>query len=267
MMYGREKAASETDWKRKLGYTVLGELHIPGRLRIWHVIKELRRLGLWANRPLRVLDAGGGEGAFAYYAARRFPAWRIVIGDNAPDTLHRGHQMKKAFGLDNLEIREIDLLRYDETSAYDLVICSDVLEHIVDDQTVVTNLGRALKPGAPAVFTSPSTPQPRHLDIAVRHERKIGFTMADLGHVREGYSEADFRRIFERAGLVADNVRYTFGRFGLFMYDIFFVTGDSRPNPLLFAGLFPFYMALSALDVTVPTRHGAAILGVARRPQ
>jgi hypothetical protein len=59
MIYGTEKAAGETDWKRRLGYSLLGEMHIPGRLRIWHVFREMRRLGYWSNRPLTLLHAGG----------------------------------------------------------------------------------------------------------------------------------------------------------------------------------------------------------------
>ena len=58
----------------------------------------------------------------------------------------------------------------------------------------------------------------------------------------------------------------TYGPFGTLMFDIFFVTGDSRPNPLVFAALFPFYLGLSALDLWSPSKTGAAILGVARKP-
>src|SRR6266481_2948504 len=47
MVYGREKAWGESDPKRRLGYQLFGELHVPGRLRSWHVMKELRRRGLW----------------------------------------------------------------------------------------------------------------------------------------------------------------------------------------------------------------------------
>ncbi|HEY7699442.1 MAG TPA: hypothetical protein VIE88_13555, partial [Vicinamibacteria bacterium] len=45
----------------------------------------------------------------------------------------------------------------------------------------------------------------------------------------------------------------------------FFVTGDSKPNPLVYALLFPLYMALSALDLWLPASHGAAILGVGQK--
>jgi len=266
MLYGSEKAAAETDWKRAIGYRLLGELHVPGRLRIWHVIAELRRLGLWANRPLRVLDAGGGEGAFSYHAARRFPAWTVVVADNEPRTLERGRRIKAALKLDNLEVREADLLRLEDEEAYDVAVCSDVLEHIHEDGRVVEGLARALKPGGVVILTSPSVPQPEHLAIVARHEKKIGFTPADYGHVRQGYSVEDFTRILGQAGLQVEDVRTIFGRFGLLMFDVFFVMGDSRPHPVGFALLFPFYMALSGLDLAFPGRGGAGMLGTGRKP-
>jgi 2-polyprenyl-3-methyl-5-hydroxy-6-metoxy-1,4-benzoquinol methylase len=266
MLYGTEKAAGEADWKRRLGYRLFGEMHVPGRLRIWHVIKELRRLGLWRNRPLALLDAGGGEGAFAYYAARRFPAWTVVVADNEAHTLERGRRIQSVLGLRNLRVLEADLLRMDEENAYDVIICSDVLEHIEDDERVVRNLARALRPGGHVILTSPGVPQPKHLPIVAWREKRIGFSAADYGHVRQGYSDSDLARILRAAKLEVDRIRWTFGRFGTVMFDVFFVTGDSRPNPAVYALLFPFYMGLSLLDVTLPIRHGAGILGVGRRP-
>lgn len=264
-MYGTEKAAGETCWQRRVGYRLLGELHVPGRLRIWHIVKELRRLGLWRPDAISVLDAGGGEGAFAYYLARHFPSWKVVVADNEQATLERGRRIRAALGLQNLEVREADLLAFDVDGKFDVVVCSDVLEHIEDDQRVVTNLAAALRTGGILILTSPSVPQPKHLSLVAWRERRIGFAPVDYGHVRQGYSEADVERLFATAGLATERIRRTFGPCGTLMFDLFFVTGDSRPNPLVFAALFPLYMVLSAMDVTLPYKTGAAILGSARK--
>jgi SAM-dependent methyltransferase len=265
-MYGREKRWGESDWRRRLGYAVLGELHIPGRLRSWHVIRQLRRRGLWDPRPRALYDAGGGEGAFAFYLARRFPAWRVVVGDNEPRTIARALRIKRRLGLENLEVREVDLREPGDEAEYDVVICADVLEHIEEDAQVVKHLGHALKPGGILLVTSPSVPQPRHLPLVAWRERRIGFHPTDYGHVRPGYSETSLAHLFTEAGLESETIRFTFGACGTLMFDLFFASGDSRPNPLLYAALFPVYLGLSALDLTLPGRRGAAILGVARRP-
>lgn len=265
-MFGWEKAYGEPDWLRRWGYRLLGELHVPGRLRVWHIIKELRRLGLWVPRRLALLDAGGAEGAFAYSVARQFPTWTVVLVDNETQALERGRHIKTALGLDNLDIREADLCALEEDGAYDVVVCSDVLEHIEKDDVAVKRLARALKHAGVLILTSPSVPQPRHLSLVDRRERRIGFKPEDYGHVRQGYSADSLRRIMENAGLDVQEIRWTFGCCGTLMFDLFFSTGDSRPNPLVYMGLFPLYMVLSALDVVMPVRYGAAILGVARKP-
>ncbi|MGH9318287.1 MAG: class I SAM-dependent methyltransferase [Vicinamibacteria bacterium] len=265
-IYGREKAWGERHPLRRWGYLLLGELHIPGRLRIWHIIRQLKRLGLWQRRSLSVLDAGGGEGAFAYYLARRFPGWKIVIVDDSEAALSRGREIQSRLGLRNLELRRADLTLLDETDQYDLIICSDVLEHIQADDLVVQSLARALKPSGMVVITSPSVPQPKHLSLVAWREKRIGFSLQDYGHVRQGYSAARLQELLEKAGLTVKRVSWTFGKFGTLMFDLFFVTGDSRPNPVVYAALFPLYIALSALDVCFPPSHGAAILGVGEKP-
>ena len=265
MLYGREKAWGEPDWRRRLGYWLLGELHIPGRLRSWHIIRALRKLGLWDASPRALYDAGGGEGAFAFHVARRFPAWRVVIADNEARTIARALRIKDTLGLDNLEIRDVDLREPGEENLYDVVICADVLEHIEEDTRVVTHLGHALKPGGALLVTSPSVPQPRHLPLVAWRERRIGFAPSDYGHVRQGYSEEQLHALFENAGLVVESVRRTFGPAGTLMFDLFFVTGDSRPHPLVYAALFPLYMALSTVDVMAPAGGGAAVFGIARK--
>jgi 2-polyprenyl-3-methyl-5-hydroxy-6-metoxy-1,4-benzoquinol methylase len=265
-MYGREKAWGETDWRRRAGYLMLGELHAPGRLRAWHVMKEMKRQGVWGPEPRTVLDAGGGEGAFSYWLAKKFPEWHIVVADNEAATLERGERIKAGLKLSNLDVRPTDLRDPGDEKAYDLVLCTDVLEHIEEDDLVVKHLATSLKPGGVLIVTSPSVPQPRHLALVRWRERRIGFHPSDYGHVRDGYSERQLAMLLDHAGLEVETVKRTFGRFGTLMFDIFFVTGDNKPNPLVYAALFPFYMALGGLDVALPGRNGAAVLGVGRKP-
>jgi SAM-dependent methyltransferase len=235
-------------------------------LRAWHLIKELRRLQLWSPESRALYDAGGGEGAFAYYMARRFPAWRVVVADNEARTLERAERIKRGLQLTNLEVRDVDLRDPGDHEVYDVVVCSDVLEHIDEDALVVKHLAHALKPGGILIVTSPSVPQPRHLPLVRWREQRIGFHSSDYGHVRDGYSERQIEVLFDDAGLEVESVRQTFGPFGTLMFDLFFATGDNRPNPVVYAGLFPFYLALGALDLSLTTRRGAAVLGIARKP-
>jgi SAM-dependent methyltransferase len=143
------------------------------------------------------------------------------------------------------------------------VVCADVLEHIEEDDRVVKHLSQALKPDGVLLVTSPSVPQPRHLPLVAWRERRIGFDPSDYGHVRAGYSDHQLRVLFENSGLTVESVRRTFGPAGTLMFDLFFVTGDSRPHPAVYLALFPLYMLLAAVDVLLPTRAGAAVMGIA----
>ena len=163
-------------------------------------------------------------------------------------------------------MREVDLLYPGDEAAWDIVVCADVLEHIESHDVVVKHLAHALRPGGILIVTSPSVPQPRHLPMVAWRERRIGFHPSDYGHVRDGYSAQDLRLLLENAGLDVDAIKFTFGRPGTLMFDLFFATGDNRPNPLVYAALLPMYLGLAKLDVSQEHAHGAAILGIGRKP-
>src|SRR3989449_7560682 len=251
MVHGREQAGGASDLKRRLGYQLFGELHVPGRLRSWHVMKELRRRGLWDSTPRALLDAGGGEGAFAYHVARRFPSWQVAVADNEPATIERAWHIKHGLRLDNLEVREVDLLYPGDESAWDIIVCADVLEHIESHDVVVKHLAHALRPGGILIVNSPSVPQPRHLPMVAWRERRIGFHPSDYGHVRDGYSAEDLRLLLENAGLEVDTIKFTFGRPDTLMFNPFLATAANAPNPLVYARLLPLNIGSASWDTTL----------------
>ena len=59
---------------------------------------------------------------------------------------------------------------------------------------------------------------------------------------------------------------WTYGPFGNLAHDLFFVLGDSKPNPLVFAASLPFLLMLSFLENHTPTRHGSGLLAIVRKP-
>ena len=58
--FGIEKAAGEPSRMRRNAYRFIGEIHIPGRIRLNHVFREIKALGLPENGT-RLLDAGTGS--------------------------------------------------------------------------------------------------------------------------------------------------------------------------------------------------------------
>lgn len=80
---------------------------------------------------------------------------------------------------------------------FDLVICSEVMEHIPDDAAAASELARVLKPGGRLAVTVP-TWLPEKICWALSEEYHAPFVPG--GHVRI-FTEASLRRRFRDAGL------------------------------------------------------------------
>jgi 2-polyprenyl-3-methyl-5-hydroxy-6-metoxy-1,4-benzoquinol methylase len=262
--FGIEKAVVEPSRLRRLGYQLIGEIHIPGRIRLNHVIGAVNSFGLPAS-GIQMLDAGTGRGDLALYFSRMRPGWRVTGIDIEEDRVERCRAAAQALGLSNVNFGTGDLCSLQDRERYDLITSSDVLEHIDEDHLAVANLAKALKPGGRLLLTFPSVPQRRHLRLVGWRERRIGFTPADIGHVRQGYSPERINALLREAGLRTLEVRWTYGPFGNLAHDIFFVIGDSKPHPVAFAAALPLLLLLSFLEGHTPIRHGSGLLVTAAK--
>lgn len=135
-----------------------------------------------AAAPLRgdVLNAGCGEGLYApLLVGDEITSWTHVDLE-VPILLavrHLGHQ---AVGASLTELPFAD-------ESFDTILCTEVLEHIDDDERAAKELARVLRPGGAMVMSVPMPPAP-----------------ADPAHVREGYSLAALRRVLGSARLRID---------------------------------------------------------------
>jgi SAM-dependent methyltransferase len=263
--FGIEKAAGEPSRMRRNAYRYIGEIHIPGRIRLGHVFREIKALGL-PESGVRMLDAGTGRGDIALHCARLHPEWRVHGIDLLDDRVERCRTAAGNLGLHNITFSRDNLLNLSAVGQYDLITNTDVLEHIEDDAAAMANLARALAPGGYLLLTFPSAPQRRHLRLVTWRERRIGFKPEDIGHVRPGYSPAMVEALAHKVGLETVKTVWTYGPFGNFAHDVFFVLGDSKPNPIVFAASLPFLLALSFLELHTTTRHGSGLLAIVRKP-
>ncbi len=261
MKYGQDKWICETQTVKRWGYRLFGELHVPGRLRSNHILRQLQSVGL-SNRSIRVLDAGSGRGDLAIFLARKFPHWQVLGVDASSERVAIARHAADHLGLTNVRFETGSLERLSFEDEFGLIINADVLEHIEDDRLVLRNLFRALRPGGHLIVTSPSIPQRKHLPLVRWREKRIGFHPSDYGHVRDGYSKDDIREKFVAAGGHVTYSLLTYGFFGTLAFDLFFVIGDNRPNPVVFAALFPFLLGLAWLDLHFLSDTGCAILAV-----
>jgi len=156
--------------------------------------------------PLRTFDAGCGNGCFSFAAAA---AGNSVLGGSYDsDPLAKARERATLFGLDNVQFEQIDLRELpahaDRLGKFDQIICTECIEHVMNDEKLVKDLAVLLKPSGRLLLTTP------HADhSALRHEKLTD--KEDGGHVRWGYTEQRLREICQTAGLEVVDVDFTSG--------------------------------------------------------
>jgi 2-polyprenyl-3-methyl-5-hydroxy-6-metoxy-1,4-benzoquinol methylase len=101
-----------------------------------------------------LLDVGGGTGATAAYLKRRGIASRVGVIDQVASS-------RAAAGLDfhrsgDLEDSEFLTSVLAEEGPFEVILCLDILEHLVDPWSTVAALHRALAPGGHIVASIPN---------------------------------------------------------------------------------------------------------------
>jgi len=107
-----------------------------------------------AGRPIRVLDAGCGDGLLSMALAKRHPAWTIVGIDLREDMLAGARARARGRGLDNVSFEAADLLRPLSVSGFDAVVALECLSEIPDDEAALRALFGAAAPGAVVALAS-----------------------------------------------------------------------------------------------------------------
>jgi len=155
----------------------------------------------WKTGPRDVLDAGSGNGYFswlAYQSGARVLALNYEQGqlEKARDFLigHR-HADPSRLRFERYNLYDLP----GEKRTFDEIICYEVLEHIKGDRQVAAEFFRILRPGGVLHLCCPNRLHPRH-QSEVLDLQETG------GHVRQGYTEQEYRQILEPLGFRIETV-------------------------------------------------------------
>jgi SAM-dependent methyltransferase len=142
-----------------------------------------------------VLDAGCGNGMLAYQSYLR--GNRVLGISIKPGEIERNRRLFHQYlGVPEQRLEFLVHNLYDIHSLgrqFHEIVCTEVLEHIVDDRRVCESFYRLLRPGGTLHLCCPNADHPDHR----RHcldERECG------GHVRPGYTERTYRELLEPIG-------------------------------------------------------------------
>jgi len=233
-MFGSKMALGPFPLTAKIYYTLFGLDHFGLRVRAMHLGKLLGGL----EPPRRILDAGCSGGWYCFYLADRYPSAQVFGIDIDDLSLRNAEVIRQRLseGGTRISFQKDDLVTFQTNTPFDLICCIDVLEHIVEDEVVLSNLRKALDSRGLLLLHVP---------------RKIESSpVMYKEHVRE-YTEAEILSRIKRAGFEIKKVVYTFGWSGSLGRKLYFKLQGIRLAPLraiLKGVMAPFLLLLAYGD-------------------
>ncbi len=221
---------------RKVFYGLLDLL----LLRAWHIHKELRA---WAqdkrDKAIHLYDAGAGYGQYSYWLSGFSPKWKVTAIDVKEEQVADCNGFFQAIGRPQVKFEVGDVTKYTQPNTFDLVVCVDVMEHILEDEAALRCYSESLKPGGMLIISTPS--DQGGSDV---HDEGEGSFIEE--HVRDGYNLEDLKAKALRNGFSKAEPRYSYGTPGKISWRL------SMKWPLLmlntsklFFLILPFYYILT----------------------
>lgn len=136
-----------------------------------------------------VLDLGAGDGRFSYHIKKDFPGVKIISLDLSFLRCKRCKENVDTM-VAQADAQEIPLK--DET--IDFLMCNQVIEHIADENKLLKEIRRVLRPSGLAFISSVVVSRYSwHI-----YKDRYGVRVADPGHQREYASVAEFQDLLKR---------------------------------------------------------------------
>jgi SAM-dependent methyltransferase len=221
---------------RKLFYRLLDLL----LLRTWHIKKAIRKWKRNYKDQASILDAGSGFGQYSYYLSKQSKNWKILGVDVKQEQIDDCNRFFKQINKsERVQFEYADLTQFKKTSAFDLILSVDVMEHIEEDVTVFQNFYDSLKTGGMLLISTPSDQGGSDVHDADDH------SFIDE-HVRDGYNMNEIEEKLKKAGFSKVESNYSYGTPGKISWKL------SMKYPILmlnasklFFIFLPFYYILA----------------------
>lgn len=195
-----------------------------------------------------ILDAGCWRGFYSLTFADRFNDKTFIWIEPFKNSYEKAVELKKILHLHNVEfynntLEDISNIKNDSV---DGIYCTEILEHIEDDISVLKEFHRVLKKWWKILITVPK--RESYLTEKQYHELKYHKPFA---HVRSGYSREEFQEKIENVGFtfVSHKTYYKLFHYMAVKIEQFFVM---RGMWYIWIILFPLLRLLSLLDIISP---------------
>ena len=249
---------NKSPFLRKTFYRLLDLL----LLRAWHIHNELKQWEKTVDNNAHILDAGSGFGQYTYWLASRNKNWKIYAVDVKEEQVSDCNNFFQKAGYKNVQFGIEDLTKYQSPSTYNLVVCVDVMEHILEDEQVFRNYSASLKSGGMLVISTPSDQG----GSDVHGDDQQSFIEE---HVRDGYNIDDIKAKLLRNGFSRAEAKYSYGTPGKISWRLSMKYPISALGytkaffiilPFYYLLFYPICFVLNYLDVNIKHRTGTGLI-------
>lgn len=148
----------------------------------------------------KLIDIGCGSGAFSIGTAKLGYNSLGLSWDDRNNNV--AIQRARICGATTASFSVVDVRKLDHhknlVSAFDIAICLENIEHIIDDRKLMQDIAACLKPGGRLLLTTPSL-----FYRPITSEDMGPFSKVEDGnHVRRGYTKAMLEELCQQSGLV-----------------------------------------------------------------
>jgi 2-polyprenyl-3-methyl-5-hydroxy-6-metoxy-1,4-benzoquinol methylase len=260
------KFIGKNAWRRKLAYFFINAT----TLREWYIRKALRQIFSMHEGKFSFLDAGSGLGQHSLSVALKVRRAKVTGIELDEEQAADCREFTRKNDIGNAEFYCGDISRLSFHEAFDVVLCSSVLEHIEDDAKVLRTFNQAIRENGHLVIYVPTSEERvlpwlrRTIHLMVRRNRES----LPHGHVRY-YQPAELIGKLQSANFDVTSATVSYGPYGRLAYDI--VTSIQYSSlfkllfPLYFVMLHPLVLLLMWADFKKNNRSGNGLLIVARK--
>jgi SAM-dependent methyltransferase len=180
---------------RQFSSRIFGEYTNPSRV---HLDRWICAAAASISDGAQVLDAGAGDALYAHhFSHKRYHTTDFGLANKAYARLDY------VCDLSALPVRN---------EVYDLIVCTQVLEHVPDPGEVLAEFRRVLKPSGALWLSAPL--------FYEEHEQPYDFYR---------YTQFALRRLVESAGLAIRSIDWMEGYYGTLSYELHFAAFSLRP--------------------------------------
>ena len=201
------------------------------------------------ERLLQILDAGGGNGREALPLAAL--GHTVTLVDFSSEMLADARRNAEAAGLaERLVMHEADVAALPglfPTAAFDIVLCHNVLQYVVDPETTIANVAALIGPGGLLSVIAPNRYGETYLAALLQLDLDKALAQLDATTIFANLFGVPVHRYTgeEMIGLLAGAGCECIGHYGVLCVCAYIANNDLKYDPTFFANLEQLELALT----------------------